>query len=519
MILEKYVRKSLYVLGKNNWRFISFSASCQVADIAKNTFAECHPVRLINSNEDKSLYRKGWKKNTVSKESDMYESSPRTYVDGQKSKTDYTSWGRTNAFYGGGYIAYLTSERQSTLQLLNSLKEHHWVDQLTRVVFLEFSIYNANVNIISALIFSVEFSSYGGALPRFDMYSFRLYRYYTPLQFMYLACEVVFVVFVAQLISRVGHQIYRDRCSYFMSFWNYSDLLLIVFSIVTIALYAVRWFHLSNAIEAIRENPDKFYDFLTVSLYDEFIAYMSCLIFIIPCLQFMKFLKFNRNFMIFYGTLERIRQDVCGFAFVFLVSMLCYTFWAYTMLKTVAEVFSTFGGTFYSMIAMLLGKFSFRLLSPGQAFTTSQVGPFFTYAFTCTNVFFILNIILTIIAIGFTEAQKEERYQKSEYEVMSFISNYVKDRLGLLPPYIPPPPQISPPVKEKHYTYFQWKSCTSYVIQSQFRRIMKFTDDSYLQDFKEELEIVADLLGIPMPRKILEEIIRREQNLDSFAYL
>jgi len=186
------------------------------------------------------------------------------------------------------------------------------------------------------------------------------------------------------------------------------------------------------------------------------------------------------------------------------------------MLNAQAETFSTFIGTFYTMIAMLLGKFSFRLLSPGQAIT-SEVGPIFIYAFTVSNVFFILNIILTIITIGFAEAQADERFQQSEYEIVKFIINFIKDRLGLLPPYIPPPPQITPPAKEKHYTYFQWKLCTSYVTQSQFPRLLKFVNNTYLEDFVDELEMVADLLSLPMPKEVLEELIRREKSSESLA--
>lgn len=489
--------------------------SCEFPDVPKEVISECHQVFLTHNNEDKTNYHQGWKKETPSQEKEAYQ-SPWKYMNGEESKTEYTAWGRRRTFHGGGYIAYLSSERQTSLKMLNSLKTHGWVDQLTRVVFLEFSAYNANVNILSALIFSIEITSYGVALPRFDMYSFRLYRYYTTLQFMFLVCEVIFVVFVVQLISRAGHQIYRDRWIYFKSFWNYTDLLLILFSLVIIALYAIRWTYLNNAIEAIRESPNTFYGFFTVALYDEYIAYVSCLIFLIPSLQFMKFLKFNKNFMIFYATLDRIRTDICGFAFVFLVSMLCFTYWSYSMLKTIAEPFSTFIGTFYSMVSLLLGKFTFRLLSPGTA-VAAQVGPIFTYTFTFANVFFILNIILAIITIGFQEAQSDERFQQSEYEIVKFIIYFFKSRLGLLPPYIPPLPQITPPAKEKHYTYFQWKLCTSYVTQSQFPRLMRFANSTYLEDFVDEMEMVADLLRVPMSRQVIVEMIRREQSLESFA--
>lgn len=487
--------------------------TCKYADLPKEVIPECHQIFLTRDNEDKRDYYQGWKEEATSHEQSAHE-SPWKYLSGQESDTDYTAWGRRHAFHGGGYITDISSERQTALGQLNSLRTYDWVDGLTRAVFLEFSTYNANVNILATLIFSVEFTSYGAALPHFDMYSFRLYRYYTPFQLIFLVCEVIFVVFVVQLINRVVNQMYRDRWIYFTSFWNYTDLLLLLFSLVIIALYSVRWTHLNKAIEAIRKNPNTFYGFITVAFYDEFIAYVSCMIFLIPCLQFMKFLKFNKNFMIFYATLASIKSDLGGFAIVFLVSMLCFTMWSYSMLKTVAESFSTFIGTFYNMISLLLGKFTFRLLSPGQV-AAAQVGPLFTYSFTCANVFFILNIILAIITIGFTEARFDERFQQSEYEIVKFIVNFVKDRLGLLPPYIPPAPEITLSVKEKHFTYFQWKLCTSYVTQSQFPRLMNFAYSTYLEDFIDELEMVADLLGVPMSRHVLEQMVRREQNLES----
>ena len=114
--------------------------------------------------------------------------------------------------------------------------------------------------------------------------------------------------------------------------------------------------------------------------------------------------------------------------------------------------------------------------------------------------------------MGFKEAREDERFQQSEYEIMKFMITSVKDHLGLLPPYIPPPPQIAPPAKEKHYTYFQWQLCTRYVTHSQFPRIIKFANNNYLEDFVDDLEMVADLLSLPMPRKALEEVVHKEQS-------
>ena len=89
--------------------------------------------------------------------------------------------------------------------------------------------------------------------------------------------------------------------------------------------------------------------------------------------------------------------------------------------------------------------------------------------------------------------------------------------MGLLPPYIPPPPKITPPSKEEHYTYFKWKLCTRYVTQSQFPRLMRYAKSTYLDDFVDELEIVANVLNLQVSRQVLEEMVRSEQSSEVFV--
>ena len=88
----------------------------------------------------KKSYHQGWKaKGPAYNTEDLL---PWKYSSGEESGTDYSAWGRTSSHDGGGYIAYLSSERQTTLEQLKSVKSNGWIDQLTRVVFLEFSTYN-----------------------------------------------------------------------------------------------------------------------------------------------------------------------------------------------------------------------------------------------------------------------------------------------------------------------------------------------------------------------------------------
>lgn len=59
---------------------------------------------------------------------------------------------------GGGYVAQLRGDRAALFQKIKDLKAGGWIDKYTRAVFLEFSVYNANVSKCILAIPSVLFT-------------------------------------------------------------------------------------------------------------------------------------------------------------------------------------------------------------------------------------------------------------------------------------------------------------------------------------------------------------------------
>lgn len=56
-------------------------------------------------------------------------------------------WGQVSKYGGGGYYQDLSPTKEESLVQLQLLKEHLWLDRGTRAVFLDFSVYNGNVNL------------------------------------------------------------------------------------------------------------------------------------------------------------------------------------------------------------------------------------------------------------------------------------------------------------------------------------------------------------------------------------
>lgn len=56
-------------------------------------------------------------------------------------------WGQVSKYRGGGYYQDLSRTKEESTVQLQFLKDHLWLDRGTRAVFLDFSVYNGNINL------------------------------------------------------------------------------------------------------------------------------------------------------------------------------------------------------------------------------------------------------------------------------------------------------------------------------------------------------------------------------------
>lgn len=71
-----------------------------------------------------------------------------------------------STYKGGGYVSLFKRNKTWTLETIKELKTNDWLDVNTRGVFLEFAVYNPNVNLFGSAIMVIEFMSTGGTVAR-----------------------------------------------------------------------------------------------------------------------------------------------------------------------------------------------------------------------------------------------------------------------------------------------------------------------------------------------------------------
>lgn len=87
-----------------------------------------------------------------------------------------SSSGLISRYGGGGFVQDLTTNYNDASAQISDLNANLWIDRGTRVVFLDFTVYNANINLFCQIKLTVEFPASGGAVPSKSFSTVKLIR-------------------------------------------------------------------------------------------------------------------------------------------------------------------------------------------------------------------------------------------------------------------------------------------------------------------------------------------------------
>ena len=144
-------------------------------------------------------------------------------------------------FYGGlasyqsaGYKADMGDSWHTAKAMIRHLKSMNWLDRLSRVLFIEALLYNANVNLFTTVKIVVEMPETEGFLFTNDIQSQRLYNYVGSSGVLLMILQVVWAVCILVSMWKIVTRIKSEKANFFKSCLNLFD----IFDITT-AIFAI----------------------------------------------------------------------------------------------------------------------------------------------------------------------------------------------------------------------------------------------------------------------------------------
>ncbi|KAK3090686.1 hypothetical protein FSP39_013743 [Pinctada imbricata] len=406
---QGYIYYENKLLGVPRIRQLKVSSnSCVVHDDFKDVIRECYDSYSSNL-EDKTTVTKGnytaW---TYRSEDDLDGSS---------------YWGKLTHYSGAGYAQNLGRTKAETQAIIEYLFSELWIQRGTRVVFIDFTVYNANINLFCVVKLVVEFPATGGAISSSDFRTVKLIRYVTIKDYFIMACEFIFVLFIVYYMIEEGIEIKKHKLSYFKSFWNILDILVIIIAILCVAFDIYRQIAVDKKLSELIGNPDEHADFDFLSYWQTRFDNAIAIAVFFAWIKIFKYISFNKTMTQLSSTLGRCAKDLAGFAVMFLIIFLAFTQLGYLLFGTQVKDFSSFQDSFFTLFRIILGDFDFHQLEAANR----VLGPIFFILFVFFVFFVLINMFLAIINDTYSEVKGDMANQKNEFEMTDYFKRgYMK---------------------------------------------------------------------------------------------
>ncbi|KAM3865230.1 polycystin-2 [Diretmus argenteus] len=374
--------------------------SCSIHEDLRDEVQDCFNM-YTPSNEDTASF--GSKNGTA-------------WVYTAESKLNGSSyWGQVSKYGGGGYYQDLSRTKEESAIQLRLLKDHLWLDRGTRAVFLDFSVYNGNINLFCIARLLVEFPATGGVVTSWQFQTVRLIRYVSSWDYFVGVCEVAFCLFILYYVVEEVLEIRIHRLHYFKSLWNSLDVLIVVLSVVAIIMNITRTAMVGNLLKGLLENHSAHANFEPLANLQVQFNNVAAVIVFFSWVKLFKFINFNKTMSQLSSTMSRCAKDLVGFAIMFFIIFLAYAQLAYLVFGTQVNNFSTFQASMQFRI--ILGDFEFSEIEEANPI----LGPIYFTTFVFFIFFILMNMFLAIINDTYSEVKADMSQQRSEMEMTDLI--------------------------------------------------------------------------------------------------
>lgn len=359
----------------------------------KHMFPVCYGG-YSSTSEDKTAFNKpGWNPADNSTNRDeLFQLCPKPwrYQDAEETDT-VPRWGQFSFYPGGGFVADLGYENATGFSIIEALQKDAWIDGQTRVVILEFSAFNPSANLlgIGTYFYETEASGYRAPFTRTEVIS--LESTDTGAKEFYLICILFFIIFVILYLGRECYRLYKQRCRFFRSFWNWVEIFQVIFSVLAVVMYIVRSHRAVSTIQELQENIYANISFQEVIIWLEAEnAVLGILTFIVTA-KLLRLIRFNEHVAVFSKTLKTSARLLSSFSVVLLICFMAFLHFGVLIFGTGSARYSSVLRAMYFQLELTLGRVKARPINE-LADANDTFGRIFAA---------LLLLSLTVIAMNF----------------------------------------------------------------------------------------------------------------------
>ncbi|XP_009573889.1 PREDICTED: LOW QUALITY PROTEIN: polycystic kidney disease protein 1-like 2 [Fulmarus glacialis] len=366
----------------------------------------CHAPYSLQT-EDTSDYGEHWNTSVIDNSSDL---SSAWQYQSQSKLRGHPIWGKLAIYRGGGYVIHLGTDPKTASRILQYLFKNVWLDTFTRAVFVEFTVYNANVNLFCIISLMFETNALGAFFTSAELQSVRLYPYTNSLHIFVVAAEVIYFLFIVYYMIVQGKLMKSLRWRYFHSKWNLLEMAIILISWSALSVFVKRTILGTRDINYYQEHKEDCVSFNETARADAVLGYLIAFLVLLSTVKLWHLLRLNPKLNMITSTLRRAWGDISGFITVIAIMFLAYSIATNLIFGWNLYSYKTLFDSAETMVSLQLGIFNYEEVLEYNPI----LGSFLIGSCIIFMTFVVLNLFISVILVAFSEEQKH--YQASEEE-------------------------------------------------------------------------------------------------------
>ena len=335
------------------------------------------------------------------------------------------------AYGTGGYVQRLPlqsllhpfskSTNTTAENILNNLKSRRWLDESSRLVAVEFALFNTMTELLSACLFTFEILPSGYVQP------YALIRTLNPVlvdfdggrfkPLLRLFFEISVFLLTMLLFVREARRLARTRpISRYISWENVIEV---------IHMSCQFWFFFVWYISVVGDeklrnfdaSSQKFVSYIEVAENMYLCWQIAAFVMIISSVKLFKFLSLSRRMSVLWLSLDVALGDIAAFGFALMIIIMGFAFSGQYVYGAHDEEFNTFGKSCVTMFRGLIGDIDVDRIQ--------SVAPIFTVilyvVWSLLTKVIALNMFIAIVTRAFDHVSDDSQGERWKYDLPSPI--------------------------------------------------------------------------------------------------
>ena len=330
--------------------------SCDVPDVFKNTISSCYDF-YCQDKEDKlgswsALTNKTSITGTVCPENWRYSTEDETGI--------HESRGIHSLYSGGGYVANLGYDDSTARRILKDLVNNGWRDRQTRAILVEFSKFNVATKLLVHATLYFEMLPSGFLETSMQIPVIPMAKSDSAFTEVYMANILLFAFVLGYYSVTECIRLYRLKCAYFNSIWNWLEILQIVSAVLVLTTSFERERRTVQVLQKLEANPFVSVSFHNALLWFEIENYLICITVTTVTLRLLRLLKFNPHIIVLFQVVRKSFKPILSYAVVCCVIFTAYGHAGFLLFGKNSYMFSTTYRTIASQFLICLGDSALR---------------------------------------------------------------------------------------------------------------------------------------------------------------